>query len=268
MYQIIYESECPVRVINRNRHEVPVVISIPHSGVKITQAMERSLKRGTLLANVDWYIPELYSFLANMGFTILINQVSRYVIDPNRDSGAGCQGDYAKDLIYNRTTFGKEMYEHSLSSEEVSTRMIKYYEVYHDTLQELIAEKQRYFDKVFLLDLHSFGREIGADIVLGNNHGASMDNEVVCVLKKLLENRCFHVAVNDPFRGGYITRHYGKTGSSCEALQIEISYQSYIEVRDFGEEYLPAINRTVMQDCQKKLKWVFSEMKALFPQIP
>lgn len=53
-------------------------------------------------------------------------------------------------------------------------------------------------------------------------------------------------AVNNPYKGGYITKHYGDKNKQCESLQIEISYQSYIDKRVFDEEEYPTINNNVM----------------------
>ena len=71
LHRIINDYESSVYVLNRKLHELPFVISIPHSGVCITDIMERNLKNDAILANMDWYLPELYDFLENMGFTVV-----------------------------------------------------------------------------------------------------------------------------------------------------------------------------------------------------
>ena len=108
MYRIMNDRESPVCVLNRDLHDLPVVISIPHSGVSMTDLMAQNLRKDAILANMDWYLPELYNFLENMGFTVVINRMSRYVIDPNRDLAGGTQQNYTKALIYEKTTFGRD----------------------------------------------------------------------------------------------------------------------------------------------------------------
>ena len=261
LHRIINDYESPVYVVNRERHELPFVISIPHSGTYITDAMERNLKDNTILANMDWYLPELYDFLANMSFTVVINRMSRYVIDPNRDLTDRKLDDYTKALIYRKTTFGRDMYQCSLSPEDMKARINLFYKRYHQTLYDLILEKQKRFDTVYLLDLHSFGKEIGADVVLGNNDGKSMGESLTLYIKDLFSANHFRVSLNQPFRGGYIVRHYGCAHDRCESLQIELAYHAYIEKRDFGEEELPHIDTCTMQDCRNKLRRIFEELK-------
>lgn len=261
LYRIINDRESPVYVLNRDLHDLPFVISIPHSGVCITDIMERNLRSDAILANMDWYLPELYDFLENMGFTVVINRMSRYVIDPNRDLAAGKQQYYRKALLYEKTTFGRDLYQCSLSAEEIQARIDRFYKEYHQTLYDLILEKQKYFDTVYLLDLHSFGKEIQADVVLGNNDGKSMNNSLTLHIKDLFSANHCNVSLNRPFRGGYIVRHYGCANERCEALQIELAYRVYIDKKSFGEEEFPHIDTCTMQDCRNKLRRIFGALK-------
>ena len=258
--KILDENTLIVEVINENIHKLPFVISIPHSGVYVTKEMNNKLKENVILANMDWYLPQLYSFLKELGFTVVINHVSRYVIDPNRDIKSADGEEYTKSFIYKKTTFGREMYRDTLLQEEIDDRINKYYKVYHDTLQRTISEKLVHFEKAYLLDLHSFGRQMEVDVVLGNNEGQTMKEELLSYIQKLFMDNGFDVAINYPFKGGYITKHYGDKNQRCESLQIELSYSSYIDKRVFPEEELPLINENVMKDCREKLKKIFHEI--------
>lgn len=73
-----------VLVENERRNEIPAVISIPHSGEYITPQMQKALRKDVLLPNMDWYLKELYGFLSQLGYTVVANNMSRYVADPNR----------------------------------------------------------------------------------------------------------------------------------------------------------------------------------------
>ena len=63
MRKILDEKTEIVKVINDNVHKLPFVISVPHSGLYLTREMSGKLKEDAILANMDWYLPELYSFL-------------------------------------------------------------------------------------------------------------------------------------------------------------------------------------------------------------
>ena len=116
---------------------------------------------------------------------------------------------------------------------------------------------------IYIIDLHSFGKNIGADIVLGNDNGRTMREEVFSNITNLFTDNGFRVAVNNPYKGGYITKHYGDKNKQCESLQIEISYQSYIDKRVFNEEEYPNINNNVMNTCQKKLRKIFCDISKI-----
>lgn len=171
-YNVLNNNSTKIQLINETKNDYPFVISIPHSGTLISESMSKNLIEDVILANMDWYLPQLYNFLADMGFTVIINNVSRYVIDTNRDlEDKSCDSLYNKNLIYTKTTFNKNMYKKTLSQIEIRERINNYYIPYHKIVEKNLKEKLRYFDKVYLIDLHSFGKNVGADIVLGNNYG-------------------------------------------------------------------------------------------------
>ena len=263
MHKILDETTDPIKVINRHTHTIPFVISIPHSGEYLTNNMNEILKDNVILANTDWYLPELYSFLEELGFTIIINNVSRYVIDPNRDINNINDEKYYKSLIYTKTTFNKEMYDENISENEISDRINNFYISYHNELNKAINEKLKHFKKVYLIDLHSFGKELGKDIVLGNNNGATLNEQLFKYIQRLFIDNGFNISINDPYVGGFITKKYGNIFNNCESLQIEISYRSYIDNRSFGEEELPKINYHIMNDCKEKLKSIFKEISKI-----
>ena len=223
--------------------------------------MNNKLKENVILANMDWYLPELYSFLEELGFTVVINNISRYVIDSNRNIEKLNYEKYTESLIYKKTTFNKEIYNKPLAQVEIDYRIDNFYKPYHETLKKEIKKKLTHFNKVYLIDLHSFGKQIGKDIVLGNNNGKTMNKELFYKIYKLFTNNGFQVAINNPYSGGYIIKHYGNKSQQCESLQIEISYSSYIDKRLFYEEELPKINNEIMQYCKKRLKNIFNEIK-------
>ena len=258
--RILNDNIPRVSIINEDLHVHPFIFSIPHSGMYLTEQMAQELHNDVVLANTDWYLPECYSFLYEQNYTVLINNVSRYVIDPNRGIEEGESSGYHSALIYTKTTFGKEMYSVALSNEEISSRIREFYQNYHSALQRLIAEKQKHFGKVYLIDLHSFGKNINTDVVLGNANGSTMQSDTLLCFQKAFSDEGFRTALNDPYSGGFITKHYGAKDSPCESLQIELSYNAYICKRDFTEEEHPSIDHLLMINCQRRLNRAFARI--------
>lgn len=207
---------------------------------------------------MDWYLPNLYSFLKDLEITTIINNVSRYVIDPNREITNSINTFYVDNYVYTKTTFNNPIYKTNLEDEEIRYRITKYYTPYHQALESLINDKLSYFNKIYLIDLHSFGKDIDANIVLGNRSGQTLNKEPTMSIKNALEKLDFIVSLNNPYSGGYITRKYAN--NKVETLQLELSYKKYIDDRIFENEEFPRINKALFTETQEKLKASFEEM--------
>jgi N-formylglutamate deformylase len=48
-------------------------------------------------------------------------------------------------------------------------------------------------------------------------------------VESFLVQRRYVVRRNDPYAGGYITRHYGRPSADCHALQIEVARGLYMD---------------------------------------
>lgn len=251
----------PFTIYNEEKNSHPVIISLPHSGTWLPAEMRESLWEEAILANTDWFLPELYQFLIRKGFTLIENRVNRYVADPNRESQMTGE-DYQNTVVYQQNTFGNPLYYEALSKETISVRLEKYYWPYHHALQGLIDQKKQHFTKIYLFDLHSFAEYPNdddrepADFVLGNQVDQTSSADLREKLSQALEETGYSVSNNYPFRGGFITRYFGNQ-VGIEALQLEIRYNQYIEKRSFGEEELTEYDPELFYQAQKRLEVVF-----------
>lgn len=254
----ILENTNSYYTINENNHEIPVVISIPHSGIYIDDKMKDKLLDNVVFPNTDWYLPELYSFLEELGFTVVVNKMNRHLIDVNRDIDNNMGNSYKDSLVYLNTTQGYPMYKKDISDQDIQERIDNYYLPYHHKLKELLETKKEYFNKVYLIDLHSFGLDYGYDVILGDNRGKSCSCKTTRFIKKQMRKQGLTVTKNNPFAGGYITKYYG---NYYEAIQIELWYQCYINKRFFGNEELPLVSELIFNETSNKLKNVFINLK-------
>lgn len=240
-----------IEIWNDSKNTIPLIVSIP-------QTMQEELVDNVVLSNMDWYLPSLYSFLKDLKITTIINNVSRYVIDPNREITDCDNTSYAHNYVYTKTTFNNRMYKKDLENKEISDRIIQYYTPYHEALKKLIHDKLSHFNKIYLIDLHSFGKDIDENIVLGNRNGQTLNKEFTIFLKDSLENLDFKVSLNKPYSGGYITKKYAN--NNIETLQLELSYKKYIDDRTFENEEFPKINKNLFSETQEKLKCFFEQI--------
>lgn len=68
------------------KKQIPIIASIPHSGVDIPLYIKEQFTSGMsqALPNVDWYLHYLYDFLPSLGITTIQATHYRYVVDLNR----------------------------------------------------------------------------------------------------------------------------------------------------------------------------------------
>src|SRR5690349_7553038 len=98
----------------------PLVVSIPHSGRMIPDSIRSQfIMPCPPLANMDWYLDKLYSFLPGLGIPVLQANYSRYIIDLSRDLRPPLLGSYSKAAVYTQNTFGTSLYDELPNDEEV-----------------------------------------------------------------------------------------------------------------------------------------------------
>jgi N-formylglutamate deformylase len=130
---------------------------------------------------------------------------------------------------------GEAIYGIRLRFAEAERRVRHYWQPYHDALAALISDTRAKFGACVLVDCHSMpvgataGRRPPPDIVLGDVHGASCAMSVSRRAEAFLRARDYLVVRNDPYAGGYVTRHYGQPRDNVHALQIEVARGLYMD---------------------------------------
>jgi N-formylglutamate deformylase len=67
------------------------------------------------------------------------------------------------------------------------------------------------------------------DMVLGDAHGTTCAPRATRLVEEILLGCGYRVRRNDPYAGGYVTRHYGRPRDRVHALQIEIARSLYMD---------------------------------------
>jgi N-formylglutamate amidohydrolase len=134
---------------------------------------------------------------------------------------------------------GAEIYGGKLVFSDAEARIDRLYRPYHAALAALLDETAARLGRVLLIDCHSMpavggpmDRDPGrrrVDMVLGDVHGTSCAPAIVEWAESFLRGLGYSVTRNDPFAGGFITRHYGRPAGGRHALQIEINRRLYMD---------------------------------------
>jgi N-formylglutamate deformylase len=225
-----------------HRGDSPLVIDIPHAGTHIPAPLRWQLTAiAQTVPDTDWHVEKLYAFAAAMGATLFCATHSRYVVDLNRDpSGAALYaGADNTELCPTRTFAGEAIYVDGSTptKAEVADRTASCFAPYHAALAEELARVRERHGFAVILDGHSIRGVVPRffegrlpDLNLGTANGASCPPELqACAARVLAEAEGFTHVVNGRFKGGWITRHYGRPQEAVHALQLEIAQDCYMD---------------------------------------
>ena len=114
-----------------HRGTAPLLISIPHSGTEVPEALAHRLTVvGRGLPDTDWYVHLLYDFARELGASIIKANYSRYVVDLNRspDSASLYVGNPTSPVCPIETFGGSFIYMagHEPEDREIASRIDEY----------------------------------------------------------------------------------------------------------------------------------------------
>jgi N-formylglutamate deformylase len=219
----------------------PLLLSLPHIGTAIPAELQDDyIDRALLLEDTDWHLDALYDFAADLGAGVIVPSVSRYVIDLNRPPRDAplYAGANNTELCPTRFFSGDALYREGRApaAAEIERRRLAYWQPYHAALQGELARLKRLHGHALLFDGHSIRSELPwlfagklPDLNLGTAGGSSCAVGLRGALAEVLAgaSRFTHV-VDGRFRGGYITRAYGKPAEQVHAVQLEMCWSCYM----------------------------------------
>jgi N-formylglutamate deformylase len=143
------------------------------------------------------------------------------------------------ELCPTRSFEGQPLYRDGQApgDEEIAQRREIYWRPYHDALAAELARIKALHGYALLWDGHSIKSELPwlfegrlPDLNLGTANGASCDPGLRAALGRVLEAQSTYTHVTDGrFKGGYITRHYGRPQEHVHAVQLEMCFSCYMQ---------------------------------------
>lgn len=219
----------------------PLLISVPHDGRALPDDVAaRMTDAGRDIPDTDWHVAELYEFAKELGASFVIANYSRYVVDLNRppDNAALYAGQVATGICPTQSFAGDALYidGDDVSHDEQSQRVATYWQPYHSFIETRLAALREQYGYALLWDAHSIPGNVprlfdGTLPVLniGTNDGASCARDIAAGVASVAEQSHYESVVNGRFKGGYITRHYGRPDKNVHAIQLEIAQRAYMD---------------------------------------
>ena len=219
----------------------PLLVSLPHAGTVIPDDLQpHYVPRALELEDTDWHLVQLYQFVLAMGASLIAPHNSRYVVDLNRPSENTPMypGVNNTELCPTRFFTGDPLYldGHAPDAPEITRRVATYWRPYHQALESELARLQALHGHVVLFDAHSIKSQLPwlfegrlPDLNLGTAGGASCAPELRTALQEVLQAQdVFTQVVDGRFKGGHITRSFGKPALGRHAVQLEMCWSTYM----------------------------------------
>ena len=238
-------------IFSLQQGRAPLLVSLPHDGWQIPLDLAKRMTPAARRApDTDWHVSWLYSFASELGASILAPVHSRYVVDLNRppDDVSLYPGQNTTGLCPIVQFSGEPIYlpDQQPNGDEILRRVDTYWRPYHEALAAEIERLRAAHGRVLLWEGHSIRSVVPflfegrlPDINLGTASGASCRSETQARIEAVLAAQSKYSWVsNGRFKGGYITRHYGKPDTGVEAVQLELAQLNYMDEDSFA--YDPA----------------------------
>jgi formiminoglutamase len=233
---------------------LPLYISVPHAGTRVPPEVKDlcTLSRQDILADYDTGADAIYSPLQDHATDFSTTDIARSLVDLNRaPDDIGGHG-----VIKNHTCRNVPVYSTFPDEQLIQTLLARYYVPYHEKLSAGAGSSSIKLG----IDCHTMshiGPPIGPDpgqerpLVCVSNADETCPEEWISGLARCLASVFKEkVAINKPFRGGYITRSHG---AEMPWVQIEISQTSaYSDAlkRNCVLEGLQRFCHTVLPRCE------------------
>jgi N-formylglutamate amidohydrolase len=247
---------------------IGVLVNVPHSGETLSEDVDSLVRdegglRQQMLQDVDRFVDRIWAQAPLTGATLLVATMNRYVVDLNRApddiseqvvegarerQGPGYYGE--RGVVWGCTTRRTPVWKRKLEPEEFEARIARFHAPYHAAMVDIMSELRTQHGRAILVDAHSMpsrGRSGHGDegrprpdINPGCLGGVSCDPSIRRGVEEHLRAAGLEVRTDDPYRGGFITRHYGRPSQGWHAIQIEINRHLYMD-EDSCEEKSEAI---------------------------
>ena len=244
----------------------PLLVGMPHVGTHIPDEIAADLTDHALtVPDTDWHLDLLYDFLDEIGASVIAATHSRYVIDLNRapDGSDLYPGRDTTELCPTTSFHYRPLHRQGRQPDAaaIARRVELYWRPYHERLAAELDRLKGLHGYALLWDAHSIVSQAPrffegrlADLNIGTAGGASCDPALARRIMEAAAGAQGYSAVLDGrFKGGYVTRHYGRPADGVHAVQLEQSQRSYMDEappfafrEDLAEQVRPVL-RTMLE---------------------
>jgi N-formylglutamate amidohydrolase len=191
---------------------------------------------GRAIPDTDWHVADLYAFAQDTGASMISANFSRYVVDLNRpaDDVALYPGSNTPGLCPEKTFAGADIYLDPIDI-DIEARVATYWQPYHEQVRSTLQTLREHHGYALLWDAHSIPSSVPSLFAgelpvlnIGTWDGRSCASALSEAVMAVAEKSPYESVLNGRFKGGYITRHYGKPNNDIHAVQLELAQRAYM----------------------------------------
>ena len=219
-------------------------MSVPHCGTTFPDDIKGNFKEAMIENpdDTDFFVHRVYDFVSDLGITMIYAHYNRWVIDLNRSAENQAlynDGRLITGLTPTSDFLGNPIYKTPAltpDAKEIQRRKTLYYYPYYEKTKAILNELKSTFGLAVLWDAHSIRKRVPTiykeafpDLILGTNDGASATEKLIKAAQLGLSSGPYELSYNHPFKGGNITRYFGKPKENIQALQLEMIKPLYMD---------------------------------------
>ena len=242
-------SKLPSPIVHEPRGELPVLLSVPHSGRDYPDWLIALASAGkpALSGLEDPLVDRLVWRALQRGCGAVIARTPRAAVDCNRAEdevdpsvvdgarrgrvSARARGGLG--IVPARTQQHGYLWRRAITPKQLDERLSQAHRPYHEAIEAQLAALVGRFGCALLLDCHSMPPppEGVPAIVFGDCRGKTAHAWISSEAVAVAQRSGFAAGLNDPFAGGHVIERHGRPANGIHALQIEIDRRCYLDER-------------------------------------
>ncbi len=235
-------------VFDPDEADSPMVVEVPHAGTMLPAPWATGILTDatSVLRDADSFVDELVLDAPSAGAALLRANVSRHVLDLNRSrdeyDGQAVEGAPAHlclphGLIWHTNSQGDPLMRAPISEADAQSRIRAIYDPYHAELERLMRRSLDRNGVALVLAVHSMpshganrkGLPRRADVVPGTQNFTSATPSLIKIVEEWARGEGLTLSHDDPYRGGWVTKLWGRPGLNCHAIQLEFCRDLYMD---------------------------------------
>lgn len=240
-------SALPSPIIHEPRGDLPVLLSVPHSGRDYPDWLVALASAGkpSLTVLEDPWVDRLVWRALQRGCGAVIARTPRAAIDCNRAEdevdpsivegarrgrvSARARGGLG--IVPTRTQQHGYLWRRAISPAQLDERLSQAHRPYHAAVEAQLASLVDRFGCALLLDCHSMPPPPDGvpPIVVGDCRGRTADGWLSAEAISVVQRSGFEAGLNDPFAGGHVIERHAEPQRGIHALQLEIDRRCYLD---------------------------------------